>query len=81
VTLLAHLPVHECVDDLCKKAAILWAGREMLGIVARRTPILGLSPGITHSHPVHKWKNRDCPHDAPQWWIDRLNVYRKLIRL
>jgi len=26
--------VHESVDDLCKKAASLWAGKEMLGIVA-----------------------------------------------
>ena len=32
--LLTHLSVHESVDDLCKKAASLWAGREMLGIVA-----------------------------------------------
>jgi hypothetical protein len=31
---LTHLPVHESVDDLCKKAASLWAGREMLGIAA-----------------------------------------------
>jgi len=31
--LLARLSVHESVDDLCKKAASLWAGREMLGIV------------------------------------------------
>jgi hypothetical protein len=30
---LTHLSVHESVDDLCKKAAILWAGREMLGIM------------------------------------------------
>ena len=30
--LLARLSVHESVDDLCKKAASLWAGREMLGI-------------------------------------------------
>jgi hypothetical protein len=26
--------VHEAVDDLCKKAASLWAVKEMLGIVA-----------------------------------------------
>jgi hypothetical protein len=32
--LLTHLSVHESVDDLCKKAASLWAGREMLGIAA-----------------------------------------------
>jgi hypothetical protein len=32
--LLTHLSVHEAVDDLCKKAASLWASREMLGIVA-----------------------------------------------
>ena len=32
--LLAHHSVHEPVDDLCKKAASLWAGREILGIVA-----------------------------------------------
>ena len=32
--LLAHLSVHEPVDDLCKKAASLWAWGEMLGIAA-----------------------------------------------
>jgi hypothetical protein len=41
VTLLAHLPVYECVDDLCKKAASLWAGRKMLGIVAAAHAQLG----------------------------------------
>jgi hypothetical protein len=30
--LLGHVSVHESVDDLCKKAASLWAGREILGI-------------------------------------------------
>jgi hypothetical protein len=30
--LLAHHSVHEPVDDLCKKAASLWARGEMLGI-------------------------------------------------
>jgi hypothetical protein len=30
----SRFPVHEAVDDLCKKAASLWAGREMLGIAA-----------------------------------------------
>jgi hypothetical protein len=29
-----HLSVHEPVDDLCKKAASLCAGEEMLGIAA-----------------------------------------------
>src|SRR5689334_22829455 len=32
--LLIHLSVHEPVDDLCKKAASLCAGEEMLGIAA-----------------------------------------------
>jgi hypothetical protein len=32
--LLTHHFVHEPVDDLCKKAASLWAGGEMLGIGA-----------------------------------------------
>jgi hypothetical protein len=32
--LLAHLSVHELVDDLCKNAASLWAARKMLGIAA-----------------------------------------------
>ena len=31
---LIHVSVHEPVDDLCKKAASLCAGEEMLGIVA-----------------------------------------------
>lgn len=31
---LIDLPVHELVDDLCKKAVILCAGGEILGIVA-----------------------------------------------
>jgi hypothetical protein len=32
--LLAHHSVHKAVDDLCKKAASLWARGEMLGIAA-----------------------------------------------
>jgi hypothetical protein len=32
--LLAHHSVHEPVDDLCKKAASLWARGEMLGTAA-----------------------------------------------
>jgi hypothetical protein len=32
--LLIHLSVHKPVDDLCKKAASLCAGGEILGIVA-----------------------------------------------
>ena len=31
---LIHFSVHEPVDDLCKKAASLCAGEEMLGIAA-----------------------------------------------
>jgi hypothetical protein len=31
---LIHISVHEPVDDLCKKAASLCAGEEMLGIAA-----------------------------------------------
>ena len=31
--LLCAFSVHKSVDDLCKKAASLWAGREKLGIV------------------------------------------------
>jgi hypothetical protein len=79
--LLAHHSVHEPVDDLCKKAASLWAWREMLGIAAAsraRGRAVTWEKTFTPCAQREKWR---CPHNTPQWWINRLNVYRKLIWL
>ena len=45
--LLIHLSVHEPVDDLCKKAASLCAGEEILGIAAASRAQVSLPPGRT----------------------------------
>jgi hypothetical protein len=44
-------PVHEPVDDLCKKTVNLCAGGEMLGIAAESRSYIGLLPGRTPLTP------------------------------
>jgi hypothetical protein len=73
--------VHEAVDDLCKKAASLWADREMLGIAAAAHANVKAVTWEKPFTPCAQNKICDCPHDAPQGRINRLNVYRKFIRL
>jgi hypothetical protein len=68
------------VDDLCKKAASLGAGREMLGIIAAARTHFGPVTWENIMHTLCIKENRGFPHDAPQWRSNRPNVYRKFIR-